>query len=82
MENAMLEILDGFSQEWVLMEQHSKSPFLRVILNWSKWILVVVIPTEILLTKLLSIDHSWRCELNIYIHTEGNESQKSEQNLS
>ena len=36
------------------------------ILNWSKWILVVDIPTQILLTVLLSIDPSSRCKLKVW----------------
>ena len=41
------------------------------ISNWSKWILVVDIPTQILLTILLFIDHSSWCKLKVYkiIHT-------------
>ena len=39
------------------------------ILNWSKWILVVDIPTQILITIQLSIDHSSRCKLKVYIIT-------------
>ena len=35
------------------------------ILNCSKWMLVVGIPTKILLTKLLSIDHSSGCKLKV-----------------
>ena len=44
------------------------------ILNWSKWILVVDIPTQILLTILLFIDNSLRCKLKVYIitHTKRN----------
>ena len=38
------------------------------IFNWTKWILVVYIPTQILLTILLSIDHSSRCKLKVYIN--------------
>ena len=69
------------------------------ILNFSKLILVVDIPTQSLLTILISIDHSSRCKLKVYIviHTkdkpyttnlyfsqnwQGNDNQKSEQNLS
>ena len=32
--NAMLEILDGFYLEWVLMYRHSKTVFLQVTLNF------------------------------------------------
>ena len=45
--------------------------FLQVTLNfyWSKWILVVDIQTQILLTILLLIDHFSRCKLKVYIIT-------------
>ena len=41
------------------------------LLNWSKWILVMDIPPKILLllTIFLSIDHSSRCKLDVYIIT-------------
>ena len=53
----MSGILDGFSLVWVLMYRHSKSTFYRwlKILNWRRWILVVNIPTQILLTLLTFI---------------------------
>ena len=39
------------------------------ILNWSKWILLVDIPTQIVLS-IESIDHSSRCKLDVYaIHS-------------
>ena len=37
------------------------------ILNWSKWILLVDIPTQILFTIIGSIDYSSRCKLDIYV---------------
>ena len=53
----MLEIWAGNSLVWVLIHQHPKSVFLQVtlILNWSKWILVVDILTQMLLTLLTFI---------------------------
>ena len=39
------------------------------IMNWSEWILIVDIRTQILLTILLSIDHSSKCKLKDYIIT-------------
>ena len=55
--------------QFLWIYQHSKSPFLPVtwILNWSLWILVVYIPTHNLLIILLSIYHSSRCKLKVYI---------------
>ena len=55
------------------MYRNSKSTYFCKclwILNWSKQILFVVdIPTQNLLTILLSIDHSSRCKLKVYIIT-------------
>ena len=36
-------------------------------LNWSKWILLVDIPTQILLTIMGYINYSSRCKLDVYI---------------
>ena len=60
MVHVMLEILDVFSSVWVPMYRHSKSAYLQVTLNF-EWIGVVDHPTQILLTMLLSIDHSSKC---------------------
>ena len=59
MANVMFEILDVF-----FSGMNSDVPAFKFrvlckwlwILNWSKWILVVHIPTQILITILLSID--------------------------
>ena len=50
----MLDISDGLSLVWVLMERHSKFSFISDFEFWigSKWILVVDILTQILLTLL------------------------------
>ena len=61
--------LRQFLSIWFLMYRHSKSSFLQVVLNWSKWMLVVDIPTQILLTILLFIDYSSRCKLKVYLIT-------------
>ena len=37
------------------------------ILNWSKWILLVDIQTQLLLTTMGSIYHSSRCKLDVYL---------------
>ena len=34
LENVKLQILDGFSSEWMLLYLHSKSPFLQVTFNF------------------------------------------------
>ena len=49
-----------------------------VFLNQSKWILVVVIPIQILLTIFLSIDHCSSCKLKVYMitHTKRNHLQQ------
>ena len=57
MANVMLELLDGFSLVLVLMYRYSISTFNKwlKILNMRKWILVVDILIQILLTLLTSI---------------------------
>ena len=68
MANVMLEILDGFLRYdfWCTGIQSPRFCKWLWIFNQSKWILVVDIPTQILLTILLSIDHSSRCKLKVY----------------
>ena len=58
-----------FSSEWVLIHRHSKSSFWKWpwILSWSKCILLVDIPTQILLTIIGSIDYSFVCKLHIIV---------------
>ena len=80
MANVMLEILDSFfffgmNSDVSEFKVHGFSSDFE-ILNWSKWILEVDIPSQILLTILLSIDHSSRCKLKVYriIHTKENPS--------
>ena len=69
----MLEMLDGFlwNEFWCASIWSPHFSKWLWILIWSKWILVADIPTQILLTILLSIDHSSRCKLNVcmIIHT-------------
>ena len=50
----LLEILDGFSLVWALMERYQSPHFYKWLwnLNWSKWISVVDILSQILLTLL------------------------------
>ena len=49
------------------------------ILNWSKLILLVYIPTQILLAIIGFIDQSSRCKLNVYVIAplKGNHAQKN-----
>ena len=60
MANVMLEILNGFLwyEFWCSEIQGPRFCKYFWISNLTKWILVVNIPTQILLTILLSIDHS------------------------
>ena len=51
-QNGKQKFSDGFSSVYEF--------WCTRILNWSKWILVVDIPTQISLTVLLSIDNSLR----------------------
>ena len=58
MVNVILQMLDGFSLVWVLVYRHAKSAFLQndyKLLNWSKWILVVDIPTQTLINHMTFI---------------------------
>ena len=53
MTNVMLGILDGFFLVWALIYRHSKSCVFTSdsnFLNWGKWMLVVHILTQILVT--------------------------------
>ena len=63
-------ILDGFLQNEFWCTGIQSPCFCKWvwILNWSKWILVVY-PTQILISLLLSTDHSSRCKLNVDIIT-------------
>ena len=45
------------------------------ILNWSKWILAVDIPTQISITILLSVDSN--CKLKVYIKAHTKEKQST-----
>ena len=60
MANAMLNVLDGFPLD-VLMYRRSKFTCFQVTLN-------CLIPTQVVLTILLYIDHSSRCALNVAAH--------------
>ena len=68
----MLEILDIFSLVWVLMYLQSKSAFNKwlYILNWSKWILVAYILTQILLTLWLPLPYQF-CEKHQFVILDG-----------
>ena len=81
--------------KWVLIHRHSKSSLCKWpwILNWSKWVLLVDISTQILLTIMGSICHSGclhnctnqrealNSKLRSFAKFVRNESPKSEQNL-
>ena len=58
MATERVQFLDAFRPRFC------KSP---KILNWSKWILLIDIPTQILLTIMGSIDYSSRWTLDVYV---------------
>ena len=69
MATEIVQILNSFLQKEFWHTGISSSRFWKWpwILNWRKWILLVDIPVQILLTIMGSIDFSSRCKLDIYV---------------
>ena len=81
MANVMSDILDAFSLVYEFWCSGIQSPRIYKwlwILNWSKWIFVVDISTQILFTILLSIGLYSGCKLKVYkiTHTKGKPAMK------
>ena len=83
MANVMLEILDDFTsyEFWWTGIQSPRFCKGFWIISWSKWILVVDIPNQILLSILWSTNHSLRCKLKVYIITQTKEKPSTKINI-
>ena len=70
MATEIVQNLDYFlwNESWYTSIQIPRFCKCHWILKWSKWILLIAIPTQVLLTIMGStVDRSSRCKLNVYI---------------